>query len=184
VVLLFEKIAFTLILAANMPSLKGRLLLVFCAMIAALPAVFGQSSIRINEVLADNVSIIGGDNTITDWIELVNTSADPVDLSGATLSDNEIVTDKWYFPSGTIVPGNGYLLVKFDLEAAPSFDFEPYLNAGFNLSSEGDGVFIFALVRRSATSPLAALVASGNSALQRPRPPTPLFHSGRRTFSK
>ena len=126
-----------------MLCLKGRLLTACCALIAALPAVFAQASVRINEVLADNVSILGPDNTITDWVEIVNTSGTPVDLAGATLSDNELIPDKWAFPFNSVVPANGYLVVKFDADTAPSLDWEPNLNTGFNLSGGGDAVFLY-----------------------------------------
>lgn len=45
-----------------------------------------------------------------DWVELFNTSATPVDLTGYFLSDKSTNLDKWEVPSGTI-PGNGFLMV-------------------------------------------------------------------------
>src|SRR3989338_4477901 len=45
-----------------------------------------------------------------DWVELLNTSASPVDLTGYYLSDKSSDLLKWQIPSGT-VPANGYLMV-------------------------------------------------------------------------
>ena len=45
-----------------------------------------------------------------DWVELFNTSATPVDLTGYFLSDKSTNLDKWPVPSGT-VPANGYMMV-------------------------------------------------------------------------
>ncbi len=50
----------------------------------------------------------------SDWVELHNTSEDPVDISDWSLSDNPSRSSKWQFPEGTIIPGTGYLLVLCD----------------------------------------------------------------------
>ena len=50
----------------------------------------------------------------SDWVELRNTSSDPVDVSGWGLSDNPAKSSKWHFPTGSIIPGSGYLLVLCD----------------------------------------------------------------------
>lgn len=46
-----------------------------------------------------------------DWIELYNTSALPVDLSGYHLSDDEDEPTKWAFPANTVIEANGFLYV-------------------------------------------------------------------------
>lgn len=57
-------------------------------------------AIRINEV-----------NSNTDWVELVNIGNEPIDISGYRLKDD---TDSrtFAFPSGTVVPANGFLVVE------------------------------------------------------------------------
>ena len=50
----------------------------------------------------------------SDWIELHNTSSDPMDISGWSLSDNPKKSSKWRFPEGTIINASGYLLVLCD----------------------------------------------------------------------
>lgn len=46
-----------------------------------------------------------------DWFELYNTSATPADISGFYVSDKNTNLMKWQFPVGTVIPGNGFLLI-------------------------------------------------------------------------
>lgn len=72
----------------------------------------GQAQVLINEFSAanyDDVTDNNGDES--DWIELYNTSASPVDISGYYLSDRESNPTKWAFPAGSIIAANGYLRV-------------------------------------------------------------------------
>lgn len=70
-----------------------------------------------------------------DWIELYNSSASPVSLTGWSLTDNPANLGKWRFPPA-LLPANGYLLVfasdrntnvagqlhtNFRLSASPAF---------------------------------------------------------------
>ncbi len=69
------------------------------------------SQVVINEYSCSNISgptDAFGQNE--DWIELFNTSAAPVDLTGYFLSDKSTNLGKWSVPSGTI-PANGFLMV-------------------------------------------------------------------------
>ena len=95
-----------------------------------------HASIRINEVLASNAGAIQRFDTTPDYIELYNAGTVPFDLSGIGLSDEVSNPDKYVFPSGTIVPTGGYLVVYADGESNPG------LHAGFKLSSSGEGVFL------------------------------------------
>jgi hypothetical protein len=62
------------------------------------------SPVRINEIESSD-----GDNP--DWVELVNISAAPVDISGWVLKDNS-ENDSYTFPSGSSVPAGGYTVVE------------------------------------------------------------------------
>ncbi|MBX2963337.1 MAG: CotH kinase family protein [Cyclobacteriaceae bacterium] len=78
------------------------LLLLLCSLLGQVQA----QSIRINEVVASNASIITDeDGEFSDWIELYNTSPSPVNLAGYGLSDNLSQPFKWTFPEVTIEPG-------------------------------------------------------------------------------
>lgn len=61
-------------------------------------------AIRINEVESNQ-------GTPGDWVELVNLSNEPLDISGYRLKDNDN-SRPFAFPSGTIVPANGFLVVE------------------------------------------------------------------------
>lgn len=94
------------------------------------------TGIVINEILASNT--IGekdeaGD--VEDWVELYNTNAFDVDLSGFYFSDNVAALDKWQLPAGTILPADGYLIVWADDEAE-----EGPMHAAWKLSSVGEMV--------------------------------------------
>ncbi len=69
------------------------------------------AEVRINEILAINDGALeDGDGDSSDWIELHNPGATPVDLDGWSLTDDPLVVAKWVFPAVTLPPG-GYLVV-------------------------------------------------------------------------
>ena len=69
------------------------------------------SQLVINEYSCSNLSthsdVFGEEE---DWIELHNSTASPIDLTGYFLSDKSSNLTKWQIPSGT-VPANGYMIV-------------------------------------------------------------------------
>ncbi len=72
----------------------------------------GKTGIRINEVMTSNKGMISdGNGKFPDWIELYNSSDADVNISGYGLSDDKLTAAKWAFPSGTIVPAKGYIVV-------------------------------------------------------------------------
>ncbi|HPQ59092.1 MAG TPA: CotH kinase family protein [Flavobacteriales bacterium] len=81
--------------------------------LAALLAAHGtRSQVIINEIGAANLDQFSDSyGEFEDWIELYNTSAAVVDISGWYLSDNPNVPLKWSFGPGTTVPANGRLMV-------------------------------------------------------------------------
>jgi hypothetical protein len=105
------------------------------------------TSVVINEVLANNSSVVEmlfGTNSITpDWVELYNLSTGPVDLSGASLTDTTVNPRRWVFPTGSTIPGSGYLRIRCDADLPASTIAEPVMNAPFGLSASGGGVFLF-----------------------------------------
>ncbi|HUS34933.1 MAG TPA: lamin tail domain-containing protein [Verrucomicrobiae bacterium] len=123
---------------------KGRLLAALCALtLAAQAAHAAESVVKINEIQANNATgIIEG--SITDWVELINTSAAPVNISNFGLTDNDLDPTKWTFPPGTIIPANGLLVVAFDPDRAASIEAEAYLNTGYGLKTQGATLTLFA----------------------------------------
>src|SRR5262249_1554447 len=89
----------------------------------------------LNEFLAHT------DAPAVDFIELFNTSQQPLDLGGAWLTDNP-ATNKFRLPSPTIIPARGF--VAFDQN-----------QLGFSLSAAGERIFF---VNSNQTRVLDALV--------------------------
>jgi hypothetical protein len=93
-----------------------------------------KSDIVINELLPVNTTIVADQNgEYDDWIELYNLSGSVKDISGYFISDKKDHISKWEFPSGTSIPGNGYLIIWADDDSA-----QIGLHANFKLSSQGE----------------------------------------------
>lgn len=112
-------------------------LLVFLALAVAICA-HGQSSVRLNEVLANNVSLTNVGGAVMDWVELANTSPMPVDLFGTSLSDDPGNPRRFVFPVGSTIPSNGLLVVRFNPLASASSS-----NTGFGLKAGGGGLYFY-----------------------------------------
>ncbi len=96
-----------------------------------------HGSLMISEVLARNVAAHANGGTFPDVIELYNSGASAVDLSGVSLSDDPALPAKYTIPSGTIAAG-GYLLIFADTTIYP-----PGLHTGFALDQDGDEVRLY-----------------------------------------
>lgn len=97
-----------------------------------------SGEVNFNEFLAvnqtDTIDAIGAHE---DWIELVNTTSQPLSLFGLHLSDDATQLTKWAFPAGTVIPANGYLLVWADEDNNPA-----ELHCNFKLSSAGEEIYL------------------------------------------
>ncbi len=93
--------------------------------------------VRINEIMAENISAVTNGASYPDWIELQNTSGSPIALEGWSLSDDGNAT-KFVFPSGVTLPPNGYLVIWCDAQTG-----DPGLHAGFALDADGESVFLY-----------------------------------------
>jgi len=108
----------------------------------ALPIGGAASGVVIAELLADNENGIldeAGQNE--DWIELWNTGAAAIDLSGYTLSDDLLDPAKWTLPAGTVLPPGGRAIVFCDEDPG-----DGPLHADFKLSKGGEAAALFAPV--------------------------------------
>jgi hypothetical protein len=110
---------------------------------AASNYLLSYSGPFLNEVLARNESTLSPWAEYADWIEIANTNAVAVDLSGLSVSDSIGSPGKWVIPSGTTVGANSYLRVWCDGSRVASTNSGPDLNTGFSLSSESGGVYLF-----------------------------------------
>lgn len=107
------------------------------AFVCLILAQTGFAQVAINEFLADNEDGLrtqAGDPA--DWIELVNTGSQAVDLSGWHLTDDPSRLDKWKVPDATVIPAGGYLIVFADSASVSRTNSE--LHANFSLGREGE----------------------------------------------
>ncbi len=98
--------------------------------------------LKINEVSAANNVFINDYGKKNDWVEIFNTSNEPIDMEGMYLSDNINKPLKYQITKGssqasTIVPAHGFLLIWCD-------QLEPVtqLHASFKLAAEGGSVLL------------------------------------------
>ena len=100
-------------------------------------------TVVINEVMASNFfGATDEDGDVEDWVELTNTTAAAVDLSGWGLSNKPASPFRWVFPAGTSVPARGHLRVwlsKKDRTASRT-----NLHANFNLDNGADELLLSA----------------------------------------
>jgi hypothetical protein len=96
------------------------------------------TGVVINEIMASNNSGATDEaGEYEDWIELYNNNAEPIDLSGFYLSDNLLNLPKWEIPSGTVIPGNGYMIFWADEDSSQG---ERHCN--FKLSALGESLML------------------------------------------
>ena len=96
--------------------------------------------VRINEVSAANDIFVNEYFKRNDWVELYNTTAEPVDVAGMYLTDNLDKPRKYQIAGeNTQIPAHGYLIVWCD-------KLEPVsqLHASFKLAAEGGDVMLTA----------------------------------------
>ncbi len=101
------------------------------------PVFSGPAAVRLNEVMAENVSSIDCAGTFPDWVELYNASAGAVDLAGWSLTDDSNAR-KFVFPADTVIAAGGYLVAWCDTNFAL-----PGLHTGFSLARSGETVSLF-----------------------------------------
>ena len=94
-----------------------------------------SSTVRLNEVLADNSGTVLHDGTAPDYVELYNASSSAVDISKWSLA-GKAAGQRFVFPAGTQVAAGGYLVIWMDSAANSG------LHSRFGLDREGDSLFL------------------------------------------
>lgn len=95
--------------------------------------------LRINEVLADNESVVQDETgAFEDYIELYNGAAVALNLTGMYLTDDLADPTQWQFPAGTSIDPGETLLVWADGDLA-----DGPLHASFGLSKNGEEIGLF-----------------------------------------
>ena len=104
----------------------------------------GLHPVCVNEVSADNGIYVDEHFKRNDWVELYNTTNQPIDVEGMYLSDNAQKPKKYQITKGgsqasTIIPAHGYLIIWCD-----KLDPLSQLHASFKLDADGGDVLLTA----------------------------------------
>ena len=105
----------------------------------------GITPVRINEVSANDGIYVTEYFKRKDWVELYNTTDEPIDVEGMYLTDNPEKPKKYQISkestqTNTIIPAHGYLIVWCD-KKDPTLT---QLHATFNIDAEGDELQLIA----------------------------------------
>ncbi|MBI9018296.1 MAG: lamin tail domain-containing protein [Phycisphaerae bacterium] len=98
------------------------------------------SKVVISEFVASNrSSFFDGDGNASDWIELHNQGSIPVSLDDWYLTDSQDDLQKWPFPTQTVLPAGGYLVVFASGQSSDNYvDAKGYYHTNFALSKDGE----------------------------------------------
>ncbi len=95
--------------------------------------------VLINELMASNGSTIADEaDQFDDWFEVYNPADTTIDISYWFATDNLSNPRKWSFPSGTVIPAGGYLVVWADDDPG-----QGPLHATFKLNKDEEELAIF-----------------------------------------
>ncbi len=98
-------------------------------------------AVRLTEVMSSNKTAWADEQgKFPDWVELMNTASQPVDITGWSLTDDMDKLVRFTFPEMTLQPGE-YLLVYCDDDLKNVHGYP--LHAPFKLSAQGDQVLLF-----------------------------------------
>lgn len=104
----------------------------------------GIVPVRINEISADNSIYINDYFKKNDWIELHNTTDEPIDVNGMYISDNPLIPEKYQISAegtdaSTVIAPHDYLVIWCDKLTPVN-----QLHATFKLGKEGGDVLLTA----------------------------------------
>jgi hypothetical protein len=96
------------------------------------------SHVRINEVLADNHTLLPHNGTFIDLLELYSDGQGMVNLADMSLTDDPLVPRKFVFAPGSTLGQGQYLLLYGGIDP-----ITPENHLGFSMDDRGGGVFLF-----------------------------------------
>lgn len=122
----------------SLPTGDMELIAKFRKMTAAEKQKAGCTPVCINEVSGANDSYISEYGKKDDWVELYNTTDEPVDVEGMYLSDNASKPTKFLITKGTtqaqtVIPPHGYLIIWCSKRETT----DQGLHASFKISDDG-----------------------------------------------
>jgi len=97
-----------------------------------------KPSVRVNEVLASNTTVLNNGGQFPDLIELFNHGDNTVDLSGMSITDTTGTPRKFVFPAGTTIAPGQYLILYADNKTVAG-----QIHTGFSLKNDGEGVYLY-----------------------------------------
>ncbi len=97
------------------------------------------TTLVINEFMASNSStILDSDGNSSDWIEIHNPTAAPIDLTGMSLTDDEFDPQQWTFPNASL-PAGEYMVIFASGQTTNDYvDPLGFLHTNFRLSAGGE----------------------------------------------
>ena len=104
----------------------------------ALAASASALTVSINEVMTDNQTAVANGLDFPDYVELKNTTAAAIDLTGWTLTDDTTLPGQYAIPAGTILSAGARLVIWCD-----SNTLSPGLHSGFKLGASGGTVALY-----------------------------------------
>ncbi len=142
--------------------------------------------VRINEYVTRNkASLYDSEGDYGDWVELYNFSDKAIDLSAWSLTDEETDPKRWQFPSGTVLPAGGYLVVFCD---GKDYTDGSQLHTSFGLGESDDFLALYTAegafcsgVTCHATEQDEAYGCNENGAMTACRYPTPGYANAVKT---
>ena len=151
----------------NMPTGNFQLMASYKSLTETQRNEEGICPVRINEVSGSNSIFINEYGKKNDWIELYNTTDEPIDVEGMYLTDNLDKPQKYKISkeqtnASTIIPPHGYLLVWCDKLATTN----QALHASFKISDDG-GVIALSASDNSWTDTLYYGLHDGNTTIGR-----------------
>jgi len=94
--------------------------------------------LAINELTASNhTGLTDESGAYPDWIELYNSTGDPIDLGGFYISDKSDDYARAVIPAGVVVPAGGVVVLIADGDVD-----QGSLHLSFKLSAAGEGVYL------------------------------------------
>jgi len=104
----------------------------------------GGTGVQLNEIMARNNSVVVTPwGNYSDWIELYNPGATSTNLSGMSLSVNQLQPGQWVFPAGTTIAAGGYLVVWCDATRSATTNLQAGFNLGQSLDGNSGSVYLF-----------------------------------------
>ncbi len=138
--------------------------------------------LRINEVMADNISVLQDeDGDHSDWLEVVNTGLTVVDMTGYALSKDRGDLFQWRFPQLSLNPGQSLLVF---CSGKNRKDSSVGLHTSFKINRSSDQLFllnprgeILDFVQISNVSPDVSLARVASSEWEFCEQPTPGYEN-------